>query len=336
MSDEPSATETTEVKKSGLGRVLQLLRSPAVKLTFLAIALAGATWAIVSQWDNLVAAISRLPWYVTPVCLVIALVYVFLTMLSWRAVLADLGSRLSVRQAARLFFVSQLGKYVPGGVWNYLAVVEMGAEHEIPRRRSLSAMVVSILISIITAGILALPGIAFADVLPTDVRVWLLVLIPVAACMLIPRVLNTLISFALRLAKRPPLEHPLTLGGITVSSGWALVGWAVSGLLIWTLAIHLGMPATGESYVLAAGGYALSWALGFIVFFMPAGIGVRELVLAAMLLNQLDSGALVLIVLLARVLSTLADVLLGIGALMIGRGRASNAETANAQAAAGL
>ncbi|MHB8451104.1 MAG: hypothetical protein ACYDAQ_11740, partial [Mycobacteriales bacterium] len=39
------------------------------------------------------------------------------TVLPWRAVLADLGSPLSVRPAVRVYFLGQLGKYLPGSLW---------------------------------------------------------------------------------------------------------------------------------------------------------------------------------------------------------------------------
>lgn len=313
-------TDDAQPTKPGVAaRLIQLLRSRAVRIGFLVVALLGAAWAIVSQWDSISSALVQLPWYVVVIGVVIAIVYVYITMLSWREVLVDLGSHLSVADAGRLFFISQLGKYVPGGVWNYLAVVEMGADHEIPRRRSLSAMVVSVLISIVTAGLLALPGIAFTGVFNPEQRVWFLVLIPVVACLLVPRVLNSLISVALRIAKRPQLEQPLTIRGVLRSSAWALVGWLLAGTLVWLLSIHLGMPATFESFLLAAGGYSLSWALGFIVFFMPAGLGVREVVLAVMLAGQLEPGALIVVVLMARVLSTLGDIALGLWQLAVSR-----------------
>jgi hypothetical protein len=35
----------------------------------------------------------------------------------WQTILADLGSRLRLTVAARIFFVGQLGKYLPGSVW---------------------------------------------------------------------------------------------------------------------------------------------------------------------------------------------------------------------------
>lgn len=323
-------TETSpeEAPKGALSKVLSALRSPAVKVLFLVIALAFAVWAVISQWDNIRDALTRLDGGILAITTVLAIIYVFVTMLSWREILVDLGTDISVRDASKLFFISQLGKYVPGGVWNYLAVVEMGAQREIPRRRSLSAMVVSVLVSIVSAGLLAVPGLAFTGHVPLSQSAWLFALLPVVIVFLIPPVLNRVIAFALRLARRPPLEHPLSGAGILKSTLYALLGWLISGTVVWLIAVQLGMPASVPSFLLAAGGYSLSWAIGFIVFFMPAGLGVREVVLAAMLAGFLGPGELIVVVLLARVLSTIADVVLGVGSFAL-RDRPARDETPN-------
>ncbi|NLT26224.1 MAG: hypothetical protein GXX90_06195 [Microbacteriaceae bacterium] len=288
-----------------------------MRIGFLVVALAGVVWAIASQWDEILAALVEMSPTTIAIGAVLAIVFVLLTMLSWRAVLADLGSPLRLVSAGRLFFVSQLGKYVPGGVWNYVAVVEMGATRSIPRARSLSAMVVSIMVSIVTAALVAVPGLVTTGRFPIESGAWLLVLVPVVAVMLVPAVLNRLIAFALKLVKRPPLEHPLPAGGVALSAGWALAAWIVSGVMVWLLCLDFGMPASFETFVLAVGGYALSWAMGFVVFFVPAGLGVREAVLAVMLAGHLEPGALIVVILMARIFATLGDVVLGLIALAV-------------------
>ena len=44
--------------------------------------------------------------------------------LIWRGTLAVLGNRLPIRPGARLFFVTQLGKYLPGAVWPVVETVQ--------------------------------------------------------------------------------------------------------------------------------------------------------------------------------------------------------------------
>ena len=54
------------------------------------------------------------------------LVGVGATSMQWRAVLAGLGVRFGARETAGIFFVSQLGKYLPGSVWPIVMQMEAG------------------------------------------------------------------------------------------------------------------------------------------------------------------------------------------------------------------
>jgi glycosyltransferase 2 family protein len=62
-----------------------------------------------------------------------------------------------------------------------------------------------------------------------------------------------------------------------------------------------------NTWALATAGYALAWAVGLVVVVAPAGAGAREVALAAALAPVLDGGAVVVVVLLSRVLFTVAD-----------------------------
>ncbi|MPV39053.1 UPF0104 family protein [Georgenia subflava] len=302
-----------------MGRLLAVLRAPAVRAGFVVLALGACVWALVSQWDDVTDAVSTIPGGTLLGATGLSLVYVSLTMLSWRAVLADLGSRLPLRTASSVFFVSQVGKYLPGGIWNVLAAAEMGADHQIPRRRSVSVMVVSILVSIVTGLALAVLAVALAPGAVADRYGWVAWALPVVLVVLLPPVLNRLLGVALRVTRRPALEEPMTARGIATAAVWALLAWLVAGAQVWLLATAVGMDETFASFALAVGGYALAWTVGFLVVVVPAGVGAREAVLAVVLAGQLDAGGVVVVVLLSRVLLTVADVGLGSGGLLLAR-----------------
>src|SRR5512145_2929578 len=112
-------------------RVLNGLRIVLAILVTVAVAVAVArNWAQVSadlrKVDGGSLALAAL-------CVALAPV---LTLLGWRRVLADLGSPLHLAPAGGVFFVGQLGKFLPGTVWSIVAQAEMGARLHIPRRRS--------------------------------------------------------------------------------------------------------------------------------------------------------------------------------------------------------
>jgi uncharacterized membrane protein YbhN (UPF0104 family) len=308
-----------------MSRVLDVLRSRAVKAGFLVVALGLAVWAVVSQWGEVSTALAALDPMLLIGALVLGLVYVVLTMLSWRAVLADHGTPLPMRSAAPVFLVSQLGKYVPGGVWNIVAAAEMGADHKIPRRRSVSAMLVTLLISIVTGLMLAAISMPFAPPALADRFGWVLFTLPLFLVVLLPPVLGRLVSLALRLTKGEPLETPLRWRGIGAAVGWQLLAWIVAGAQVWVLAVGVGMAADARSLLLCIGGYGFAWVVGFLVVVVPAGAGVRETILAIMLGASLSTGGVLAVVLLSRVVLTVADLLLGfLGLLLAKRFRPSS------------
>ena len=95
----------------------RLATSRSVKSGLLAIALGFCVYALISQRSQAAAAFHHLGWGSVIGAVVAAVAGLGCQMLSWRTVVCDLGSPLSVRSATRVTFIAQLGKYVPGAVW---------------------------------------------------------------------------------------------------------------------------------------------------------------------------------------------------------------------------
>ena len=155
--------------------------------------------------------------------------------------LAGLGSPLPVRAAARIMFIGQLGKYLPGSVWPVLAQIELGHAYQVPRHRSASASVLAMVVSLLSGLLMALVTLPF--VAQATAYRWAFALIPVLLAGLRPRILNALLGRLLQVARRPPLDQPLS-GRVMVSAlAWSCSSWVLYGLQIWLLATRLGAPA---------------------------------------------------------------------------------------------
>jgi len=287
-------------------RLVAVTRSPVVRLGFLVLAVGLAVVAVVSARDELADAVVAL----SPGALVAALVlgagYVWFTLLAWRAVLADLGSTLSLGTSTTVFGLGQIGKYVPGGVWNVVAAAELGADHQVPRSRSLAAMAVATLVGLVSGCVIGAVALAAsADDLGS--WRWAAWAAPLTVLLLAPQVLNRVVAFVLRLARRPAPEHELTARGMLVAVGWSLAGWVLAGLHLVVLAADLGMELSWRTVALCVGGYAAAWVAGFLVIVVPAGAGAREAALLLLLAGSLTHGAVLLTVLVSRVLLTLVD-----------------------------
>lgn len=278
--------------------------------------------AVGGSWSDVRPHLSTLSAGWMALALVSVVAGLFATMLSWRALLADLGSPLPLRAAVRIFFLSQLGKYIPGSVWPVVAQMELGRDYQVPRKRSATAGLVTIALSLMAGALVAAVCVPFIGNVPT--YAWLvMLLLPVGALALHPPVFSALVNRALRLIRREPLEHALTRAGELRALAWAAAAWVAFGVQAWAIARDLGTTRSGVLPV-AIGGFALAWTVGFLVVFAPAGAGFREGVLAAVFAPFLPGGAkgaALALALISRLLMSLGDVVWAGVAIVMSRGR---------------
>ncbi|MBT0770342.1 flippase-like domain-containing protein [Kineosporia sp. J2-2] len=307
------------------GRASELSRARWFRVCFGLLLVGLAVWAVLSQRHQVADALSQLsPGWVVVAALA-TVVNVALAGMVWRTLLADLGSRLSLQVAARIFFVGQLGKYLPGSVWPVVMQTELGRDHQVPRRRTATATVVSMLLSVLSALLVVLIALPFApEALPSGFG-WAVLLIVPLAVVLHPAVMGRLVDRALKIVSKEGLPERTSGRGTLAATLWAVGSWVGAGLQVWALSVPLGADANVSTALLLIGGYALAWAVGFVVIIAPAGAGAREVALAAVLSTVLDShGEVVVVVLISRVLFTAVDLLAaGAGILTARRHRIS-------------
>ena len=125
---------------------------------------------------------------------------------------------------------------------------------------------------------------------------------PVLLVLLEPKVINGLIGFGLRKLKREPLERGLTRRGMLTALGWALAGWISYG-------VHLYFIVPQDGLLFAIGAFALSWSLGIMSFVVPAGAGVREVVMVGVLSPVMPSGPAIAVALSSRIVIVIGDLI---------------------------
>lgn len=294
----------------------RVIGSRSARWIYLVLALSLCAVAIAKYWDQVRNAAVELSWL--PISIALACVWsgTGFALLAWRRMLAEIGSPLPLGAAARVFSLSQLGKYIPGSIWPFVAQVELGREHGVPRTRSAASLALSIVVNVITAWLVAAVMLPFAASETVRAYWWGLFAVPLLLAALHPALLNPMLDRLLRLARRGPLEHRLTGHGIAAVMLWCVASWIMFGLHVFVLARDLG--ATGAALLPAAvGGYAIAWTAGFLFVIAPAGAGVREVVLAASLASMLATGPVVLLVIASRLLITVGDLVwAGIGVLL--------------------
>jgi uncharacterized membrane protein YbhN (UPF0104 family) len=305
---EQAESDETDVVRTGR----RIPWTIAVKVAFGVAVLAFGSAYIASRWDELQVAVRG----AQPVWIVLAVAFAaagqFAGVLSFRSILLSLQHRLPVLDSARIYFVSQLGKYIPGAVWPIVAITEMSRAHGVSRR---SAAVAGVLSMVFANLVGVLVGIVLVLVGAAQHRPelwWLLFALPVALAALHPRVVGAAIGFALRLTRRESVEFEMTGSALRGSLGWPVVSWVLLGLQCWALVVALGGPTWG-SLAGSVGGFALAYVAGTLFLPAPAGVGVREAVLGVALTGAVTHShgfthdKIVLVVLLSRILLAFLD-----------------------------
>lgn len=286
-------------------RLLDVVRIVVAVLVLLAVVI--AVWR---NWGEVSARLREVPAATLVSAFVLALLAPIFSLLGWRVLLSDLGTRLPLPASASVFFVGQLGKYLPGSVWSVVAQADLGSRLGVPRRRMGIVGLLSILLSVLTGAIVGVPALPLLLARSGEVRsVWWFAPALVLLLLLWPRLLNRGITLSLRLLRREPLEHRLTAPAIALTSLWFILAWISAGLSILVLA-HAMSPGTpvGNLVVTSICGFALASAIGMFSFIVPAGVGVRDGVLAVLLGALMPFPAAFAVVVISRFLTVIADV----------------------------
>ena len=295
-----------------------------LRVGFVLAAAAFAVWAVVSNWHQLTQAWRNVEAGPITVALLCTVVGTFAAYPAWRELLIGLGSRLPVVPGARVFLVGQLGKYVPGGVWSILAQVSLARELHVPRTRSGTAGVLSILVGLITSGFLGAVCLAISGRQVLGRYAWVLLAATPILALLHPTVLSALARIASRVTRRTIAIERMPTTRLLVAAAVQGAGNLVLGVGFYFVVGTVS--GTWVPILLAVGLFNLASAVGVLVPIAPAGVGVREVILAAGLSplgGGMDSGAVVLIVLVSRILSILTDFglagLAGLGGMLRSR-----------------
>lgn len=291
----------------------------AIRVLVVVVFVAAVTWVLASRWQEVAPLLGRLQ--VLPVLGATAAVFVGIlgTFLCWRALLADLGSPVPLAGAMRIFFIGQLGKYLPGSLWPVVAQMELGRDYRVPPRSSGTAVAVFLIVVVGTGLAIAVPLLPFLSDDAVARYWWTLLVLPVFVALAAPPVLNRIIATALRLVRRPPMPRPLSTSGVVGAAGWALLSWLFYGVHVAVLASALGAAPTPRLLLVTTGAFAAAWVVGFLVVIAPAGAGVRDAALILLLASVLSAPQATVIAVLSRLMFTVGDVVWCLPALIARR-----------------
>ncbi len=244
----------------------------------------------------------------------------------WCILVRGVGGHAPLPPLVRAFYVSQLGKYVPGKAWTLLLRAALARHAGV---RTSVAVATAIYETLTTMASGALLAVVLSAVLAFgEAHLWRAAgLLAVAGIPIVPGVFNRILGVLTRViqrrAKRTGEDGPAPLIPVrtaTLAGGLAVTacGWALFGLSLWTL-LRAILPEPPAWSFADWGRLTASLAMAYVVGFLipsPGGLGTREFVLQQLLTPELTplvgaeaTGVATAAALLLRLVWTSAEVL---------------------------
>lgn len=218
------------------------------------------------------------------------------TAIVWRIALSSFGHRLDRRAGRAIFFVGQLGKYLPGSLWSFAAQAAMARPLAVSPRTTMTSSLVLVGMHVTTGAAVAGAGGTASHVIPF----W-------AGVALVSGGVGGSLPLAVTaVAGVFAGVRPHWRWGDTARVWCAmLVAW-----MCYAAALVVLVPGASWGQAdLFAFAFASAFVAGVLVPLAPAGVGVREVVLVALLQPTFGLTACSALAVLARLAHTVADFL---------------------------
>jgi hypothetical protein len=272
------------------------LVGPAVKVAFSLLGLSFIGVELARNWHQAHRLTESWPRLIVAVA--IGLAVVAISARAWTALLGRHGSS----AISRGFYLSQFGKYVPGGIWQAVGQIGFARDEGIGLAQASAAFSVYAVVQVIAgAGV----GSVFAAISPDLRTAWRLAII--AGALLTVLLHRGWMRAVLEVAARfvPRLHGGLLPGqrGIVLAYAWTAAGLSLAGVLFAVL-----LEPSGLGWWLAAiSAFVTAWWIGFVALPFPSGIGIREAVLVGLLAPHITTGSILVASIGQRLIAIAAE-----------------------------
>jgi len=250
------------------------------------------------------------PWPLV-VSFTLALAFWLMTGGEWNIIVRYLGGTLALRKGLKIYFLSNLGWYLPGKVWYAVGRAYLGQQEGVSVGVISTSVLMEMALSLTSSALMATLALPLVSPLLGAKSLYLGVAVLVLGlAVLHPALMKPALTLLERLlpgpkrTMNPPLRY-LVMMGLLVGYLfiWGFVGAAFFILLNAIYPLSLAWLPT------VAAIYAVSWMAGFLAPFAPSGLGVREGAMILLLGRYLPVPAVTAAAILFRLWLILAEVL---------------------------
>lgn len=273
-------------------------------------------------------------WQINWIDAILAMIFLFIAYIAasqaWRVLLHGFGHQVRLHEAFRIVYLANLGRYIPGKVWQVIGMVGLAKEVNVPARVSLASFAL-VQAYALPASFLLVPLLLWRSDALASLEVYRDIIYAFMAAVLLvflilffwPNGLDWALNKILRLFKQEAIAYKPSFGNRVSIFAWYIITWILFGLSFhFFLRALIAEPSLDIRF--AAGVYIAAYNLGYIAIISPGGLGIREGVITALLAPSLGEPIAASISLIHRVLVTIAEAVISLLALLtyrFGRGK---------------
>ncbi len=290
------------MKKAGI-RLLQL--GLTVVVTWFIVDRLGVSF---SELGNLSLADWRPNVLVLTGSILVLLFGFFMSAALWGRMVVDLGGpEIPMWRAVRLFMIANMGRYVPGKVWQIAGLALLAKKEGVSARIATGSAVLGQGFGIMGATVLGL-GAFFGpnEEWRTVGWVGVAVVSVLAVGVFTPAAFGRLLALWFRItgAEEPTRLQGRSSFGLRWLAFYTL-NWAVYAVAFWLLYLSFGEFAP---FIQMGPAFAAGYVAGYLAFFAPAGVGVREAAIIGFLTPAMSIEAATVLAVIARIWTTVVEV----------------------------
>jgi len=244
----------------------------------------------------------------------------FLLVRTWAWSLRWWGQSLPMLTAVRIWFITNLSRFVPGGIWQFAHISAEALGARISPVAATGAILFQQLVLLGTGIALT---VSLAPVLPTAVTgttdpvlaLGLTSLGVVAAIILLPVAAPTLERWSSRLLRREIRWPTPSRREMTRYVGTLVLPWIAYGVAFWGFGLAL-LGDAAPRVLPAAAAFIGSYVAGIIAVFAPGGLGVREAAMVVLLSPITGPAPALLLAVASRLWLVALEILTALGVLV--------------------
>ena len=236
-----------------------------------------------NSWGDVQNYEFELNWWLFIFSYVFLFLHFVLISVGWDLLLKVLnGKKLPIMKALRIRVLSDFGRFVPGKVWLILGRINYCKKWGISSDVVTYSSLMEIFIGQISAVILFMLVFLLYSHQLTSYALIILVFLPAMLTLLHPELFNTFMKFASKLFKKKFVRTNIKFSFMLSLISVFILAWVMMGIGFFLMA-NAVYPIGLDLLFPFIAVYSISWVLGFVMIFLPAGLGFREAVMTFLL-----------------------------------------------------